>query len=274
MRISTKQIEDFRKTVWSHYKNNKRDFAWRNTSDPYQILVSEFMLQQTQTIRILEKFTEFIKAFPTVKDLAEASLSDVLKLWQGLGYNRRAKFLYEAAKKIQMDFNGIVPLNIEQLDSLPGIGPYTARAIYTFSTNLPSTFIETNIRTVFIHHFFKDSDVDDKEILKLVEQTLDTSDPRNWYYALMDYGVYIKKSVGNLNIKSKHYSKQSKFEGSKRQVRGQILKTILQSPIKKEELLGTIQSAHDTNLILKGLIDEGMLLEDKNGTILINNVQM
>jgi len=196
--------------------------------DPYEILVSEFMLQQTQTDRVVPKYEAFIKRFPDFKTLAQAKQTEVLQYWQGLGYNRRALYLHKTAQQIHELFNDQLPNDQVTLQSFPGIGPYTAAAITAFAFNQPATVIETNIRTVFIHHFFEDRQaVHDNEILLLIKETVDTTNPREWYYALMDYGVYLKKLHPNPNRKSSHYTKQSKFKGSNRQLRGELLRILL-----------------------------------------------
>jgi len=211
----------------SHYRSGARSFPWRDTRDPYAILVSEFMLQQTQTDRVVPKYLALLAAFPTVQDLASAELADVLALWVGLGYNRRARFLHETARAIVSAHGGRVPDDAEALDALPGIGPYTARAISTFAYGRRHAFIETNIRSVFIYFFFKDlEDVSDREVLGLVEETLPDEGCRDWYYALMDYGAALKRSVENPNRRSKHYARQSRFEGSPRQARGAIVRAL------------------------------------------------
>lgn len=228
--MDIKRISHFKSIVANFYTLNRRSFPWRDTHNPYHILISEFMLQQTQTHRVVDKYLLFVEAFPKPYDLAAAPFSSVLEFWQGLGYNRRALFLHNAVKSIVSEFNGIVPNNLNDLTSLPGIGPYTASAVCTFAYNQPLVFIETNIRTVFIHHFFTDNnDVNDKELMPYIEQTLDTTNPREWYYALMDYGVYVKATYGNKNKQSKHYTKQSKFEGSDRQIRGEILRILIKN---------------------------------------------
>jgi A/G-specific adenine glycosylase len=252
----------FQNTVWAWFSENKRDLPWRHTTNPYNILVSEIMLQQTQVPRVVEKYKEFLRAFPTVKKLASADLKDVLLVWQGLGYNRRGKFLWQAAKDIQERFGGRFPKNYEDLVGLPGVGDYTAKAVLTFSQNQRYVFVETNIRTVFFHHFFKDKkDVHDKEILELVEKTLPKDGKyREWYSALMDYGTYLKSQGLGQNNKSKHYTKQSKFRGSFRQLRAQILKLWLEKPRTltwlyknidrdKEEIKKALQSLRDEGLI-------------------------
>jgi A/G-specific adenine glycosylase len=195
--------------------------------DPYKILVSELMLQQTQVARVMPKYQQFMDLFPTVQALAQSSLSAVLTAWSGLGYNRRAKYLHQAAKQIMEQYDGIFPPAVSGLLKLPGVGINTAGAIVAYAFDQPVIFIETNIRTVYIHHFFADrQDVSDNELADYVEATVDNDNPRQWYWALMDYGAHLKQSVGNLNKLSKHYTLQPRFEGSKRQIRGQIIRAL------------------------------------------------
>jgi A/G-specific adenine glycosylase len=186
------------------------------------------MLQQTQVDRVVPKYESFMQRWPTVRHLAQASLRDVLVEWQGLGYNRRAKYLHRCALTITSDWGGVFPKTQVDLERLPGIGPYTAGAIMAFAYDTPTVIIETNIRTVFIHHFFQPhtSGVDDAAILALVKKTLPESNSREWYAALMDYGAHLKKTVGNLNRHSATYKKQSTFKGSDRAVRGAILRAL------------------------------------------------
>ncbi|MCA9362373.1 A/G-specific adenine glycosylase [Candidatus Kaiserbacteria bacterium] len=214
--------------VWRYYEaHGRHELPWRKTADPYHILVSELMLQQTQVDRALSKYRVFMRKFPTARRLAAAPLGEVVRAWQGLGYNRRAKFLHEAAKVIVAEQKGKWPTEETGLRRLPGIGPYTAAAVMAFAYNSPVVLIETNVRQVFLHHFFKnDTDVSDTDILKLVAKTLPTDNPREWYWALMDYGAYLKREYGNVNHRSKHYAKQSKFQGSDRQIRGAILRVL------------------------------------------------
>ncbi len=234
-----KSLTEFRKTIWAFYKKQGRhDLPWRETTDPYRILVSEVMLQQTQVERVIPYYKDFLKKFPNVRALARAPLSSVLISWQGLGYNRRPKMLHEAAKLVMKEYKGIMPTDPEALDALPGVGPYTARAVAAFSTNLDVVFIETNLRTVVMHHFFpKKEQVADAEILEILAKALPKGKGREWYAALMDYGAHLKRSGVRLNAKSKTYAKQSKFEGSPREARGSILKKLAQGPTSKAVLL-------------------------------------
>jgi A/G-specific adenine glycosylase len=229
--LSAEQIGKFRENVYDYYRNHGRDLPWRKTSDPYRILVSEIMLQQTQVARVLEKYGQFIHMFPAIESVARASLWDILKVWQGLGYNRRALALKRAAEMVVAHHDGNIPARIDSLQALPGIGTTTAHAICAFAFNEPTVFIETNIRTVFIYHFFRNThNVRDREILPIVSQTLDAEDPRIWYHALMDYGAGLKKRHANPSRRSAHYQKQSPFEGSNRQIRGAILQALVKKP--------------------------------------------
>ena len=193
------------------------------------------MLQQTQTSRVSEKFMEFIRTFPDFNTLAKAPLEDVLNIWQGLGYNRRAIALKNIAEIVVSCYNGKLPADLDILKSFPQIGNNTASSILTFAFNIPTYFIETNIRRVYIYFFFQDKKiVYDKVILKLTKKTIDLTNPREWYYGLMDYGVMLKKNHPELNKKSVHYRKQSKFKGSNREIRGEILKMLLEEKALEE----------------------------------------
>lgn len=214
--------------VWKYYEESGRhDLPWRQTSDPYHIMVSELMLQQTQVERVIPKYEAFIQRWPTAHDLAQSKLAEVLSEWQGLGYNRRAKFLRECALVVVEQHAGQFPRTERELRELPGIGPYTAGAIMAFAYNEPVVFIDTNVRRVYLHHFFAHKEgVADAELVSIIERTVPAQQAREWYSALMDYGTYLKRTVGNPNRRSKHYIKQSKFEGSDRQIRGAILKEL------------------------------------------------
>lgn len=237
-----KREEKFIAIVHDHYKRHgRRGLPWRKTKDPYYILVSEIMLQQTQVDRVLPKYEVFLKRFGTVATLAKAPLGAVLGEWQGLGYNRRAKMLHESARRIIHDYGGVFPQDYNLLKGLPGIGPYTAGAIMAFAFNAPVPIIETNIRSVYLHHFYVDAtEVSDRELLELVVRTLDTKNPRRWYAALMDYGSHIKKTYGNPNKKSKHYTRQSAFKGSDREIRGAILRHLVETSATRVQLLKSL----------------------------------
>lgn len=229
--------EKFKKEIWQFYRSHRRDLPWRRTKNPYRILVSEVMLQQTQVDRVIPKYLAFLTRFPSFSALAKASTTDVLRMWQGLGYNRRALALKRLAETVMQNFKGHLPQDPEQLLTLPGVGPYTARAISAFVWNKPEIFIETNIRRVYLQYFFPRSrNISDEQLIPVIQKTLDTENPREWYYALMDYGSLLPKLLPNANQRSKHYVVQSKFEGSHRQVRGAVLRALLD--IRKATLSG------------------------------------
>jgi len=267
MILNKKDINNFQHLIWDFYEKNRRSFAWRNTTNPYHIVVSEIMLQQTQTYRVEPKYDHFLEKFPTFNSLANATLSEVLAAWQGLGYNRRGKMLYETAKKVMNEFQGTLPNSTETLETFPGIGPATAASICAYAFNAPTVFIETNIRAVYIFHFFPGlTDIHDRDIRVLVEQTLDTENPREWYYALMDYGVYLKKNAKNPARKSAHHIKQSTFEGSDRQIRGRILKLLLHYKcLSYDSLLDALTSEQmRTDKILEQLCQEKLICSHDN----------
>lgn len=260
--VSETGIRKFRDTIYAYYKENERKLPWRYVSSPYRVLVSEFMLQQTQVDRVLTKYDPFMARFPDIGSLAAASFRDILAAWQGLGYNRRAANLHRTAQNVMTDFRGSIPDCAESLRGLPGIGPATAGAIVAFAFNRPAVFIETNIRRVFIHFFFPDAErVSDRQILPLVEAALDRADPRSWYYALMDYGVMLGTREHNPNRRSAHYHRQSRFENSDRQIRGMILKTLVEQPFLTWEQLGktVARSPERIKTIASRLLEEGLL---------------
>jgi len=239
--VTEKGILCFRKTVLDYFTTHGRSFPWRETTDPYAILVSEIMLQQTQTARVADYFPRFMRQFPTIESLAAAPLRAVLSLWQGLGYNRRALFLKRCAEALVERYRGVFPQTIGDLISLPGIGPYTARAVLVFAFNQPHVIIETNIRAVFLHHFFPRRDnVPDREITPLVEKTLDRGNPRQWFFALMDYGSHLKEIYRNPSRRSAHHTVQPPFEGSNRQLRGAILRCLAAGPLSRKALVKVV----------------------------------
>lgn len=266
MDISADLLSHFRDFIWTFYAKNKRDFAWRNIQNPYHVAVSEVMLQQTQTSRVEIKYPQFLEIFPNIKTLANAPLREVLAAWQGLGYNRRGKFLHEMAQKIVMEHEGVVPNDVQLLRELPGIGPYTASSICAFAYNKPTVFIETNIRTVYLHSFFQSQEnVHDKQLLPLIAATVDQENPREWYYALMDYGAYLKKTVTNPSRKSKHHAVQSKFEGSDRQIRGIILRLLLETSMSMQQLCSSIDRDSERVIrVIEQLCNEQLIQKREN----------
>jgi A/G-specific adenine glycosylase len=280
MILKTPEIVSFHQALTTYYyENGRHAMPWRQPDkhgafDPYKILVSEVMLQQTQVDRVTPKYQQFLEKFPSIEVLAKSPISEVLIMWNGLGYNRRAKYIWQAAQMIEADFGGVFPGTREDLQRIPGIGSNTAGAIMAYAHNLPVTFIETNIRTVIIHHFFKDKkDIPDTAIKEVMDQVVPQSSgsdtqrmqgailtPREFYWALMDYGSHLKKSLGNVSRASKHYKKQSAFQGSTRQVRGQVIRLLAEEPKSREQLAEEVKDSR-LEEVLATLTDEGMILD-------------
>jgi A/G-specific adenine glycosylase len=255
-------LASFRAEVWSFGRAHRRSMPWRDTDDPYAVLVSEVMLQQTQVPRVLARYAEWMDAFPTMDALAASPLAPVLERWQGLGYNRRAVALKRAAEQAVERFGGRLPHDAADLRSLPGIGPATAAAVLDYAYRIPAPFIETNVRAVFLHHFFADADdVPDGALAPLVEATWDRDDPRGWGYALMDYGSWLKRAFPNPSRRSRHHVRQSPFEGSRRQMRARLLRAVMADPgrdaVSYAEATGSDSSGAEE--LLEALASEGFL---------------
>lgn len=223
--------DEFVELVRSEGERLYRVLPWRCIDDPYAVLVSEVMLQQTQVARVEKHWTRFLGLFPTIDALAAAGTADVLAQWQGLGYNRRALALKRAAEVCAAERGGKLPDTAEELEALPGIGPATAAGVMAFAYNRPSVYIETNVRTVFLHELFPACDkVSDRQMAPLVAATCPEDDARAWYYALLDYGAHLKTLVANPSRRSAHYTRQSAFEGSRRQKRAELVRIVLAEP--------------------------------------------
>lgn len=255
-------MKAFQKHVYGYYAQYGRDLPWRRTHNPYRILVSEIMLQQTQVSRVLKNYSAFIRTFPSLRALTKAPLRAILKAWQGLGYNRRTLALKKLAQKLASEFKGKIPRERQALKALPGIGEATSGAVCVFAFNQPEILIETNIRSVFIHHFFKGKDkVSDAQLIPYIEKTLDRKNPRTWYYALMDYGVYLKARRHNPARRSLHYRKQSPFKNSNRQIRGKILKALIARSVLSESMLRRLIGVDRERVreMLEALHKEGLI---------------
>lgn len=268
---STIGIPAFRTLVRAEGSRLYRDLPWRRTRDPYEIWLSEVMLQQTQVARVAVRWEEWLERFPSVFALAEASTAEVLSAWQGMGYNRRALALKAAAEEVVRTYDGVFPAGTKELVSLPGIGPATAQGIRSFAFDLPGVYLETNVRTVVLHHLFPEiPGVPDRELIPLVEASCPISSadasvggpsmedvgksgfavpqdkddtPRNWYYAMLDYGAHLKKLIPNPSRRSKAYVRQSRFEGSRRQKRAEVVRQLLDARARGEALsVSTLRS--------------------------------
>ena len=264
MKLPERRVLQFQNTVLDFYRRQGRNFPWHQTRDPYAILISEVMLQQTQAERVVPFFKAWMKQFPAVQALTKAPLKEVLLAWQGLGYNRRALYLKRAAGTIVRKYGGNIPKSVAEIDALPGIGPYTAGAIAAFAWDLPVACVETNIRSVYLHFFFKKREnVRDDEILKIVRKTLPNQvqpySVREWYNALMDYGAMLKETVGNPNAKSATYVKHTMFKGSRRELRGEILRRAARKGIVVASDFKALRSKFSVANVLADLGAEGFL---------------
>jgi A/G-specific adenine glycosylase len=258
--------QSFNRVVREYYQKNGRSLPWRNLprdtrSRFYQVLVSEMMLQQTQVGRVVPCYIEWLERFPSVEVLASATFDVVLASWQGLGYNRRARYTHEAAQRIA---GQSLPRSVDELVQFSGIGANTAGAIIVYMYNKPSIFVETNIRTVYLHHFFstREDRVKDQEIAEILGLTMDTQNPREWYWALMDYGAHLKR-LGKKNHLSATYHKQSQFVGSRRELRAKVLRRLLVCPASECELQAEFadERLHE---VLSGLIDDRLIETDRD----------
>ena len=253
---SSVSITTFQDKIWRYYHDFGRDLIWRHDPSPYEVVVSELMLQQTQVSRVSERFPRWMLKFPSIEALASATVADVLEEWQGLGYNRRALFLHRIAQAVVTQYGGLLPTEQSELVKLPGIGINTAGSIAAFAFNLPVVFIETNIRRVFIHEFFIDVEVvSDTDLMPLIGESLDHENPREWYYALMDYGSYLSKIVPNPNRRSKNHAVQSTFMGSRRQIRGEVLRQLMTGSKSTFEIMDLRLAEVLDSLVKEGFIE-------------------
>lgn len=254
-------MNDFQEQVWSHYAAHARAMPWRSAPTFYHVLVSEIMLQQTQVQRVTPKFQAFIERFPTIADLAAAPLASVLEQWVGLGYNRRAKYLHDASQYVVTHGQ---PSTAKELALLPGVGKNTAAAMMNYVYNVATPFVETNIRTVYFNHFYAGQvDVTDTQIMDLVTKTMDMDNPREWFWALMDYGAYLKAhGLAQLTV-SKHYKKQGTLMGSNRQMRGWIIKELAGGAITAVKLQRKYGRDPRYKAAVNGLKKDGLIIDVK-----------
>jgi len=263
MSLSTKKIYDFQKKIFTWWLKNRRDLPWRHTHDPYKIMVSEVMLQQTQTSRVVPKYTEFLLVFPTVRSLAIASPGAVIRAWKGLGYNRRALYLLKAAKRILECHKGIFPKVEKELAALPGLGTYTARAILVFAYKKDVAMVDTNIRKTITHFFFHDKKQPENVIQDVADQLLPKGESWEWHQALMDYSAAELRNVKcqMSNVKSKN----TPFYESDRYFRGRILDLLREKPWEIERIITYESKMYDKpkKFILKivhGLEKDGLVV--------------
>ena len=258
-RISQEEILRFQQKIFSFYQQNKRSLPWRETTDPYKILLSELMLQQTQVSRVVSYYEQWIARWPTLEALASASRAEVLKAWMGLGYNTRAVHLHKAAQKIVAEYEGDVNAAMKQYTEVPGVGRYTAHAVQIFSTNADLVTVDTNIRRIFIAEFHLPEDLSAQELWKIAAQCLPRGRSREWHNALMDYGA-LQQTAKKTGIRP--VSQQSSFEGSDRQIRAAVLRFLLSGPSSFEIIHQTLGGEQmRLRKILDKMVDEELLVQ-------------
>jgi A/G-specific adenine glycosylase len=255
---TAREITAFQNEILEFYAEHGRDLPFRRTTDPYRITVSEFMLHQTQVERVVPKYEQWVVLWPDWQSLSSASRRNVLAAWSGLGYNRRAIYLRECARKVTSQYDSQLPRDPELLETLPGIGPYTARAILIFAFNEPLAAIDTNIRRVLLHSFRWPSETSPTDLKRLAEKALYANDPRRWHYALMDYS---RLALPKLITSIPPLSRQSRFEGSIRQIRGEIIRRLtLKKSVRRTTIARSLnRSAEDVDRAIRALQREGLV---------------
>jgi A/G-specific adenine glycosylase len=260
------KVTQFQNKILQYYKKNGRDLPWRNTTDAYNILISELMLQQTQVSRVIDYYTTWLKTWPTIQHLAQANFKDVLQAWMGLGYNTRGINLHKASKIIVQHYNADVIAAMDEYKKIPGVGKYTSQAVKIFSTNADIVTVDTNIRRIFIHEFDLSQDISDSELWSIAQHCLPKGKSRQWHNALMDYGaMYLTSKKTGISPKTK----QSTFEGSDRQIRAQILRDLLNTPLTIHDLTQHYDHTTDRLLkILEKMKKQGIIKKEKEKYLL------
>lgn len=265
MRLTASRISKFQDLIFTWWKTHRRDLPWRKTHDPYKILVSEIMLQQTQVSRGLPKYIEFIEKFPTVKSLAAASTGEVLRMWKGMGYNRRALYLQRTAQKVVDEYKGIFPNNEQQLTTLPGLGTYTARAVMVFAFKIDIAMVDTNIRQIITHFFFNDVPQTEKVIQEIADRLVPKGKSWEWHQALMDYGALELKRNENRSVKKK----TKPFKETNRYFRGRILDLLREKSYTEPVLVEILCSKYGKDEqfymgLMEKLVVEGLVTHKKD----------
>ena len=258
MKIETGQIKSFRTKIRTFYRKHGRDLPFRMINNPYLVTVSEIMLQQTQVDRVIPKYENWIKQFPDWKTLSKSSNKSILTYWSGLGYNRRALYLKEIAQIIVKNHNGKMPPDIKTLQSFPGIGKYTSHAILIFAFDKRVAAVDTNIRKVLLHEFNLPPETSEKDIQSLADLVLPKTKIKEWHYALMDYAKTLPQDV---HIKYQTKYKQSKFEGSLRQIRGEIIRQLTKNRFTTIQQISAILKRNDVDIqkAITTLVNENMI---------------
>jgi A/G-specific adenine glycosylase len=266
MRLTDKKIILFRLKIFRWWRTHRRDLPWRHTNDPYAIAVSEVMLQQTQVSRVIPKYAEFMKTWPDVYSLAGARQDSVLRIWKGMGYNRRALYLHRMAKDVVGLYDGKFPDKEELLAALPGLGTYTVRAILVFAFRKNTVCVDTNIRKIITHYFFKDKPQKPAIIQSLAEQLVPVGKSWEWHQALMDYGALeLNQSRITYQVSRK---KQKPFRETNRFFRGRIIDILREGKAEEHSLIDKFSETYGkdkkfTKNIIESLIKDQLAVRSK-----------
>jgi A/G-specific adenine glycosylase len=225
--IPPRTARALQRRVFSWYAEHRRDLPWRRTTDPYAVLVSEVMLQQTQVSRVIPAFERWMARYPTLETLAGAQLRDVLAEWSGLGYNNRAERLRRTAQSVTAAARGAaaLPTTMDALRRLPGIGPYTARAVLIFAHDADLAAVDANVRRVLTHELALPHDLSPAAVQAVADAVLPKGRARDWHNALMDYGALVLTGRAT-GIRAPR--RQTPYEGSRRWYRARTLRLLLE----------------------------------------------
>lgn len=258
-------MADFQSYIFFWWETHKRDLPWRHTSDPYSVLVSEIMLQQTQVSRVVDKYTQFLHVFPDIHTLADASKAEVIRLWKGLGYNRRALYLKRAAEVLWTSYEGQFPQSEDVLRTLPGIGKYTARAVLVFSFRRDVAMVDTNIRNIITDFFYDGIRQKESVIEQKASELVPPGKSWEWHQALMDYGALELSKRRKISARIiRKTTMPIPFRGTQRFLRGRILDLIREEPMSQKRLITLITKTYGKNTdkihtAISDMVREGLL---------------
>ncbi len=273
MKLSKKRILSFQMMIFAWWKKNQRDLPWRHTRDPYKILVSEVMLQQTQVTRVVSKYKEFLRQFPDIDTLANASPAQVLRAWKGMGYNRRALYLHKAAQIVGQEYHGKFPKDEKLLTKLPGLGKYTARALLVFAYKQDISLVDTNIRQIIAHFFFSDKPQKESIIQDVADQLLPKGKAWEWHQALMDYGALrLARARSGQAFGNKALQRQKPFKDSNRFYRGRIIDRLREGEISEKKFLNELEKTYTKpgaflRSIIASLVKDGLMQRTSRGAL-------
>lgn len=276
----------FRWAIFRWFAAHGRDLPWRRTRDPWRVLVSEVMLQQTQVDRVIPKYLSFVRRWPTPAAMARAPLRDVLSAWSGLGYNRRAAHLKAAAETVVRAHGGVMPADVEALEALPGVGRYTARAVASFAYGQDVALWDTNVRRIALRVFrggeFADADPGREALERLLADALPSGRSRDWHGALMDFGSAVCVSrnplcascpLRGVCLAAPRFLEgerpprrlarpQARFAGSRREARGKVVRMLAAAGKRGASELAVVDALEreDAGAVIGSLVRDGLVV--------------